>query len=102
MLLLENPAVNFLYGGLEIIGNRFGPDRFEQSKKIHLNDCKIGGTFIIERKILLSLNEFNLIPLCADADLVDRAKTAQNEIMHTDIPTYIYHREVTDSITNNV
>ena len=101
-LLLENPNVEFLYGGLEIIGNLYVPDRFDQSRKIHLNDCKIGGTFFVERNILLSLNGLNNIPLGADADLFDRAKAAQVELMHTDIPTYIYHRDSTDSITNNV
>lgn len=101
-LLLKNPNVNFLYGGLEIIGNHYVPDRFDRSRKIHLNDCKIGGTFFIERNILLSLNGLHNIPLGADADLFDRAKAAQIELMHTDIPTYIYHRELTDSITNNV
>ncbi len=101
-ILLENPDVKFLYGGLEVIGSPYVPDRFDYSKKIHLKHCVAGGTFFMERNTLLSLNGLNEIPMGADDDLFARAKKAGVEMKETNIATYIYHRETLDSITNNV
>jgi len=101
-ILVQNPAVNFLYGGVKIIGNQFVPDRFNPEKKISLNNCVIGGTFFIERNILATLNGFRNIYLGTDADLFDRAKKARLVMMETKLPTYIYHHEVQDSITNQM
>jgi hypothetical protein len=91
-----------LHGGLKIIGNQYVPDRFDNSKKVHLKECVAGGTFFIERNVVSSLNGYNEIHIGTDADLFDRAKAAQFEMMKTDIPTYIYHHETQDSITNKL
>lgn len=101
-ILLENPSVQFLYGGLDVIGNQYVPDRFDHSKKIHLKDCVAGGTFFVERSTLHSLNGFREIHLGTDADLFERVKQAKIEMMETTIPTYIYHRGTQDSLTNNI
>ena len=101
-MLLENPHINFLHGGFGIIGNRYVPDRFDNSKKIHLSECIVGGTFFIERNVLSLLNGYSEIHIGTDTDLFDRAKAAQIEIMETNIPTYIYHHETQDSITNKL
>ncbi len=37
-----------------------------------------------------------------DADLFDRAKDARTTVMEVDMPTYIYHHETQDSITNSI
>lgn len=99
-LLTGNPSVDFLHGGVKILGNPFVPDRFDPSVKIHLSDCVIGGTFCIERQTLHSLKGFKPILLGPDADLFDRAVKAGIKIMKTDLPTYIYHHYTEDSITN--
>lgn len=101
-ILLQNPSVKFLYGGANIIGNQFVPDRFDYSKRINLRNCAIGGTFFIERHSLISLNGFSKAPIGADAVLFERAKEAKIEMMRTIIPTYIYHRESQDSITHSM
>ena len=99
-LLLQNPAVKLLHGGVKIIGNQYVPDRFNPAKQIHLEDCVIGGTFFIEWETMQNLNGFKPIELGTDADLFDRAESAEVSIMKTDLPTYIYHHETEDSITN--
>jgi glycosyltransferase involved in cell wall biosynthesis len=99
-ILLENPGIQFLYGGARIIGNQYVPDRYDNKKRINLKDCVIGGTFFIERNILLQLKGFRNIYLGTDADLFDRASAAGVTMKETKIPTYIYHRENEDSITN--
>jgi glycosyltransferase involved in cell wall biosynthesis len=101
--ILENyPSVTFLHGGAKIIGNLFVPDRFDFKKKINLSDCVIGGTFFIERNLLFQLNGFRNIILGTDADLFERAVEANISIMKTTSPTYIYHHENEDSITNRL
>jgi len=101
-ILLNNPSVQLLHGGLKIIGNQYVPDRFDNTKKIHLKDCVAGGSFFIERNTFNSLNGFNDIHIGTDADLFERASNAKTAIMKTDIPTYIYHHENQDSLTNNM
>lgn len=101
-LLMQNPSVRFLYGSAKIIGNQFVPDRFNPEKKINLNDCVIGGTFFIERNVLFQLRGFKKIVLGTDADFFDRALKAGITMKETKFPTYIYHHETEDSVTNNL
>jgi glycosyltransferase involved in cell wall biosynthesis len=99
-ILLQDPSIKFLYGGVYIIGNQYVPDRFDNSKMIHLSKCAIGGTFFIERNTLIHLNGFRKIVLGTDADLFERAVKANISMKETMLATYIYHRENDDSITN--
>ena len=101
-ILKQNPSVKFLYGGITVIGNQFVPDRFDLSKKINIKNCVIGGTFFIERSILFSLHGFKEIIIGTDADLFDRAKETGITFLETEIPTYIYHHENADSLTNKL
>ena len=99
-ILTQDPSVSFLYGGVKVIGNQFVPDRFNPEKRIHLSECIIGGTFFIERSTLLHLKGFRNILLGTDSDLFERALIAGVNMKETGIPTYIYHHETEDSITN--
>ncbi len=101
-IFLNNPGVRFLHGGVKVLGNQYVPDRYDNSKKINLKDCVIGGTFFIEREFLISLKGFRKIFLGTDADLYDRAKETHQIILETRLPTYIYHHETEDSITNQM
>ena len=101
-ILIKNPSLKFLYGGTEIIGNQFVPDRFDMNRKIRLKDCVIGGTFFIERNLFISLNGFRTILLGTDVDLFDRVKEAGTVMQEISLPTYIYHHETEDSITNKL
>jgi len=100
--LMQNTSVKFLYGGVKIIGNHFVPDRFDYSKTIDLNDCIIGGTFFIERNIAISLNGFSDILIGTDADFFERARNAGVKMMEITRPTYVYHHDTEDSITNKI
>ncbi|NLV19968.1 MAG: glycosyltransferase family 2 protein [Bacteroidetes bacterium] len=98
--LLQKPDTGFLHGGVQITGNQYVPDKNNPSVRIHLNDCEIGGTFVIEKTILLSLGGFRDIPLGADNDLFERAVKSDTIMAEINFPTYIYHHENPDSITN--
>jgi glycosyltransferase involved in cell wall biosynthesis len=100
--LINNPDVQFLYGGAEISGNPYVPDKNNPSRKINLKDCLIGGTFVIEREVVLSLNGFRVITLGSDSDMYERIRKAGIKMAEIKFPTYIYHRENQDSITNKL
>ena len=101
-ILIENPEVEFLHGGVEVTGNQYVPDRHDHSKKIHLSDCVIGGTFFIKREIAISFEGFKPFPVGTDADLFERISSTETIVLKTELPTYIYHRELEDSITHNL
>lgn len=101
-ILLKNKEIELLHGGVKILGNQYVPDRFDYSKMVHLSDCAIGGTFFIKRSLALSMNGFNEMPLGSDGDFFERANKAGVSIIKVELPTYIYHRETENSITNNL
>ena len=101
-ILLAHPEVEFLYGGIKVIGSEYVPDRFDYEKMVHLDDCSVGGTFFIKRPVVFSLNGFAEIALGSDADFFDRINKAGIASMKAEDPTYIYHRENANSITNNL
>ena len=100
--LEQNPHIKFLYGGVKILGNQYVPDKNDPTVKINLNDCVIGGTFVIERDTLLALKGFTNIILGPDRDLFERARKKNITIAEVKVPTYIYHHENPDSITNKL
>ncbi len=71
-ILVNDTSIKFLYGGVKIIGNKYVPNRFDTTTSIHIDDCAVGGTFLIERELLCSLGGFNDILLGEDSDLFDR------------------------------
>jgi glycosyltransferase involved in cell wall biosynthesis len=101
-ILMQNPDVRFLYGGIRILGNQYVPDINNPSRGIHLNNCVIGGTFFVERETLLSLEGFNDMILGSDHDLFQRAGKKKIKMAVIDKPTYIYHHENPDSVTNSI
>lgn len=101
-LLLESPDVHFLHGGLEIIGDPYVVDRHPPHGKIHIDQCVVGGTFVVRRDVLTSLDGFPVVEYAEDAALFDLATAAPDIfIVHTHEPTYRYHRDTPDSLATN-
>ncbi len=101
-ILIQNPSVRFLHGGVYVLGNQYVPDKIDPSIKVNLSDCVIGGSFFVERQTLLALNGFKKIQLGEDADLYERAIKERIVMAQTNLQTYIYHHDTADSITNNL
>jgi len=99
--LNENPELDFLHGGVQIIGNEFVPDKYDRKKLIHLFDCVIGATFFGKKKVFSALGGFKLIPYSEDSEFLERV-VKQYKVKKVDFPTYVYHREVSNSITQMV
>lgn len=100
MILLQNPDVEFLHGGLEIIGDEYVPDSTDRSKKIHISECYVGGTFFIRREKLFELGGFRNLEYAEDSDLALRAFVEGVSIASVGYQTYIYNRTLPDSICN--
>ncbi len=99
--LKQNPQVDLLHGGVKVIGNEYVPDRQNSNKLVHLSECTIGATFFGKRKLFIELNGFKEISYSEDSEFLERAERSFN-VMKVTFPTYIYHRETPDSITNKI
>lgn len=101
--LNENPEIDLIYGGVEIIGPpeaHYVKDKNDLTKLIHLNECVIGATIFAKRKVFELLNGFNNI-YSEDSDFVERAEKIF-KVKKIDFATYIYYRDIPDSICNNI
>jgi glycosyltransferase involved in cell wall biosynthesis len=100
--LIQNPDVDFIHGGVKIIGNEFVPDINNPSKLVHLKDCVIGGTFFIKNSVAIELNGFENIKYGDDANFYEKVKDNDFQIGLIDYPTYIYYRDTPDSLCNQI
>lgn len=98
-LLINCPDLDLLHGGIEIIGEEFVPDYKNPKSMIHINDCTVGGTFFIKKSSFLETDGFRDIGYAEDSEFYNRFKCLGHTIAKTTYPTYIYHRELDDSIT---
>lgn len=98
----SHPDVVFLHGGVEVIGDQYVPDMYHPGEKIHIDDCAVGGTFIIARRLYESFGCFHDLPLGNDADYLGRLQKTHFRIARMNHHGYIYHRENSNSITNNL
>lgn len=98
----QNPQVEFLHGGVKIIGDEYVPDMKNTSKLIHLSECIIGGTFFIQKSKALEISGFDDIEYGDDTEFFNKVVKRGLTIGKIQYPTYIYHRESSDSICNNL
>lgn len=101
-ILHQNIHVDLLHGGVEIIGEPYVPDKMNPANMIHLYDCVIGGTFFIKRDIFKNIGYFKNINYADDNEFFERASSSGMKILKTNINTYIYLRDSSDSICNNL
>lgn len=101
-ILQTDKTIDFLHGGVEIIGDTYVPDRHDPSEQIHLSKCAISGSFVIKQDVLKKLKGFRGDTLGMDADLLERAERENAKVIKIEEPrTYIYHRENPDSFTHH-
>ncbi|WKZ70290.1 MAG: glycosyltransferase family A protein [Melioribacteraceae bacterium] len=99
--MINNPDIDLIQGGLEIIGHPYVKDMNDLSKEIHISECKVGGTFFGKREVFLELEGFRDLKYADDADFWKRAEKKFN-VKDVDFPTYIYYRDTPDSICSNI
>jgi len=98
-MLVENDQVLFLHGGVEVIGDPWVVDKDDPTKKIHVDHCVVGGTFVIRRDALYTLGPFPEGVYGDDAEYHARATNAGITIARTDHPSYRYYRNVPGQLT---
>ena len=99
--LQKNEVIDLIYGGVKIIGDPYVKDKNDLSKKIHLSDCVIGGTFFGKKNMFIELDGFKNIEYSEDSEFFERAKLIYN-IKKVEYPTYVYYRNTPDSICNKI
>ena len=97
----NNPDIDFIHGGVKIIGNEFVPDKDNPDELIHLSKCTIGATFFAKRDVFINLGGFRDIPYSEDSEFLERV-IKNYKVAIVNYPTYIYHRETPGSITNSI
>ncbi|MCX7624741.1 MAG: glycosyltransferase family 2 protein [Candidatus Sumerlaeaceae bacterium] len=96
--ILAHPHVDFLHGGVEVVGeDQYVPDVHDPSRRIHLRECVIGGTFFLRKDAFIALGGFHQPDFGCDYDLFCRAKKILS-IEKLEFPTYVYHRDVEKSM----
>jgi len=96
-----NPKIDFIHGGVEVIGHPYVKDKDDLTKEIHLSECAIGGTFFGKRKVFFELDGFKNLIYSDDSDFLERVEK-KFRITKVDWPTYIYYRDTPDSICTTI
>lgn len=97
-VLEQHPAVDFLHGGVTVIGDPYVADKDNPDQLIHLDECLIDATVFIRRAAFLALGGIPLVPYAPANAFHQRVLAAGLTVMKTDQPTYIYDRTTPDSI----
>jgi len=101
IMLLQHPGIHLLHGGVTVIGDPFVVDKDDPTKTIHVDDCVVGGTFVIRKDVFDLIGGFADLAYADDAEFHDRAERTGLMIARTDHPTYIYHRDTPGQATSN-
>lgn len=100
----KNSKVDLLHSPATLIGKEedmFLPDARNKKKLIHINDCIIGATLFGKREVFMKLGGFKN-KYSADSDFYTRAIKENFKVTKFDVPSYIYYRNLQDSVTNKI
>ena len=101
----SNPDVDFIHSFPDIIGDEkdmWLPDANDKTKLIHVNDCVYGGTFFAKKEVFIQVGGFKDKPF-EDSDFYNRlVVSGKFKIQKLKEKTYVYYRNVENSICNNV
>ncbi len=96
-VLSQQPSIELLHGGVEVIGDRFVADKNDPSKKIDIADCVVGGTFFVRRDLWSRLGGFKDV-YGDDNEFYLNAIEHGATIRKMDDATYRYYRTESDSL----
>jgi glycosyltransferase involved in cell wall biosynthesis len=96
--MLEHPKVDFLHGGIRIIGSdeqHMVADAGDRARRISLEQCVAGGTFFARKGVIEKAGGWRTM-YGEDYDLFERV-SMQFRVEKVSFPTYLYHRTSPDS-----
>lgn len=99
-----NSSIDLIHSPAKLIGKEkdmYLPDARNKKKLIHINDCIIGATLFGKREVFLKLNGFK-DKYSADSDFYNRSVKEGFMTAKLEVPTYIYYRNLPDSVTNKL
>ena len=97
----NHEEIDFIHGGVEIIGHPYVKDKNDLTREIHLDECVIGSTFFGKRNVFFELGGFRDLKYSDDSDFFERVQV-KFKIAKVDFPTYIYYRDTPDSICSTI
>lgn len=95
--ICEFPECDFFYGGVLVEGSPVVPDKDNPHRLIPIEQCAVGGTFVIRRTVAATLG-FAPLRYADDADFFERAIAAGITPMYVPYPSYRYNRNSPDSL----
>lgn len=95
--LSRHPEVDLLHSNAEVIGDQFVPDKDNPDKLIAIDDCVVGGTFVIKR-VSLDVADLFHDGYSDDSRFYEHFVARDKRIAKIDSPTYIYYRDSDDSL----
>jgi len=99
-VLISYPDTDFLHSKALIIGDPYVPDIYNPGKKIHLNECVIGGTFVVKKEAAIRIGGFPDLRFGDDTGFHKRALENGLIVRKSDMRTYKYYRDSEDSLCN--
>ena len=96
----ENPKVDVLHGGVELIGPEdsfYVQDAFDATKKIHISECCVGATFFGKKTAFAKSGGFKQTEYSAESEFLPRLSSIAT-VHKVDFPTYRYYTGLEDSI----
>lgn len=101
--ILIGNNIDLLHGGVEIIGKDTVPDKNDLDKTINIRDCAIGGTFFINSETSSELKFFDEnVKYSEDSKMLETFENNTKRIAKANAQTYIYNRNLEDSICNTI
>lgn len=97
-LLDAHPEIDFIHGGITVVGaadDWYVPDARDHSRRIHLDDCIVGGTFFSRRRPIELAGGWQP-GYAEDLQLFESIRHRVTTLRVTE-RTYVYHRDSPDS-----
>ena len=102
--LKANPEIDFLHGGIVVIGDEYVVDANNSSRRIHLSECSVNGSFFGKTEVFKAVGGYADIVYGKDTDLLSRIEDQRFLVQKLEAPEYktmVYCRHE-DSISKQV
>ena len=102
----SNPDIDFIHSFPDIVGDEKDMwllDSNDVTKLVHVNDCVYGGTFFAKKEVFIEMGVYKNIPYSEDSDFYNRLISfGKFKIQKLNGKTYVYYRNIDDSICNTI
>ena len=99
-ILQDDSELRMLHGGFRVIGHPLVPDKNHPQRMIHLDQCEIGGTFVVNRDVFVEIGGFEDLKYAEDSHFYEMAVESNVTCKLVDHPSYIYYRDISDQLTD--